>query len=43
MESAALAFGIMGFMLGAVSFMRIEKLIKELKDKKILDESYKNQ
>ena len=37
---------VMGFvfgMLGVVAFVRIEKLIKTLKDKGILEENYKEE
>jgi hypothetical protein len=37
MEYMALVFGIFGF----VAFVRIEKLIKTLKEKDILKENYK--
>ena len=30
-------------MLGIIAFVRVEKLIKELKEKKILDKDYKNE
>ena len=30
-------------MFGIIAFVRVEKLIKELKEKKILDKDYKNE
>lgn len=35
------AMGILGFIFGMVAFVRVEKLIKTLKQKNILEESYK--
>lgn len=37
MEIAAFVFGI----LGLVAFVRVEKLIKTLKDQGVLDDNYK--
>jgi hypothetical protein len=39
MEYAAFVFGIMGF----VAFVRVEKLVKTLKEKGILEEDYKDE
>ena len=39
MEYAAFVFGI----LGLVAFVRLEKLIKTLKEKGILEENYKEE
>lgn len=43
MEAAAMAFGIMGFGLGAICLIRLEKLTKELKNNKTLAEDYKSE
>jgi len=37
------ALGILGFIFGLVAFVRVEKLIKTLKQKNILDENYKEE
>jgi hypothetical protein len=37
------AFAILGFIFGLVAFVRIEKLIKTLKEKNILQEDYKEE
>ena len=37
------AFGILGFVFGVVAFVRLEKLTKTLKEKGVLEESYKNE
>ena len=34
---------VMGFVFGLVAFIRIEKLIKTLKEKEILDDNYKEE
>ena len=39
MEAAALVFGLMGM----VALVRVEKLIKTLKEKGVLDEDYKEE
>ena len=39
MEYAAFVFGITGF----VAFVRVEKLVKTLKEKGILEEDYKDE
>lgn len=36
------ALGVLGFIFGLVAFVRVEKLIKTLKEKSILEESYKD-
>jgi len=35
--------GILGFVFGLIAFVRIEKLTKTLKEKKILEENYKEE
>lgn len=35
------AMGILGFVFGLIAFVRIEKLTKTLKEKRILEENYK--
>ena len=35
--------GILGFVFGPIAFVRIEKLTKTLKEKKILEENYKEE
>ena len=35
------ALGVLGFVFGLAAFVRVEKLIKTLKEKNILEESYK--
>jgi hypothetical protein len=37
------AMGILGFVFGLIAFVRIEKLTKTLKEKRILEESYKEE
>jgi len=37
------AMGILGFVFGLIAFVRIEKLTKTLKEKKILEENYKEE
>ena len=37
------AIGILGFVFGLIAFVRIEKLIKTLKEKRILEENYKEE
>jgi hypothetical protein len=37
------AMAIIGFIFGLVAFVRVEKLIKTLKAKNILDENYKEE
>ena len=36
-------FGILGFILGVVAFVRVEKLTKTLKEKNVLEEDYKEE
>ena len=35
--------GLLGFVFGLVAFVRLEKLIRTLKEKQILDDDYKTQ
>ena len=35
--------GILGFVFGLIAFVRIEKLIKTMKEKRILEENYKEE
>jgi hypothetical protein len=35
------ALGIIGFVFGLIAFVRVEKLIRELKSKGVLDVDYK--
>ena len=35
------AFGILGFVFGLIAFIRVQKLTSRLKEKEILEESYK--
>ena len=35
--------GMIGFVFGLVAFVRLEKLIKTLKEKKILEKNYKEE
>jgi hypothetical protein len=35
--------GILGFVFGLIAFVRIEKLTKTLKEKRILEENYKEE
>ena len=35
------ALGIVGFVFGLIAFIRVEKLIRELKSKGLLDADYK--
>ena len=37
------ALGILGFIFGMVAFVRVEKLIKTLKEKNVLEENYKEE
>lgn len=37
------AFGVLGFVFGVVAFVRLEKLTKTLKEKGVLEESYKDE
>jgi len=37
------AMGILGFVFGLIAFVRIEKLTKTLKEKRILEENYKEE
>ena len=37
------AMAIMGFVFGLIAFVRIEKLTKTLKEKRILEENYKEE
>ena len=37
------AMGILGFVFGLIAFVRIEKLIKTLKEKRILEENYREE
>ena len=37
------AFAIMGFVFGLIAFVRVEKLIKTLKEKEILEKNYKEE
>ena len=37
------AMGILGFIFGLIAFVRIEKLTKTLKEKRILEENYKEE
>jgi hypothetical protein len=37
------ALGILGFIFGLVAFVRVEKLIKTLKEKNVLEENYKEE
>ena len=35
--------GLIGFIFGLIAFVRVEKLTKTLKQKRILDEDYKEE
>lgn len=35
--------GLLGFVFGLVAFVRLEKLIRTLKEKQILDDDYKTE
>jgi len=35
--------GLVGFVFGLIAFIRVEKLTKTLKQKRILDENYKEE
>ncbi len=35
--------GILGFVFGLIAFVRVEKLTKTLKEKKILEQDYKEE
>ena len=37
------AMGILGFIFGLIAFVRIEKLTKTLKERRILEENYKEE
>ena len=37
------AMGILGFVFGLIAFVRTEKLTKTLKEKRILEENYKEE
>ena len=37
------AMGILGFVFGLIAFVRIEKLTKTLKEKRILEDNYKEE
>ena len=37
------AIGMLGFVFGLIAFVRIEKLTKTLKEKRILEENYKEE
>jgi len=37
------AMGILGIVFGLIAFVRIEKLTKTLKEKRILEENYKEE
>ena len=37
------ALGILGFIFGMVAFVRVEKLIRTLKKKNLLEENYKEE
>jgi len=37
------AFGILGFVFGLIAFVRVEKLVKTLKEKGVLEEDYKEE
>lgn len=37
------AFGILGFVFGLIAFVRLEKLVKTLKEKGVLEEDYKEE
>jgi hypothetical protein len=37
------ALGILGFIFGLVAFVRVEKLIRTLKKKNLLEENYKEE
>jgi len=37
------AMGILGFVFGLIAFVRIEKLINTLKEKRVLEENYKEE
>ena len=37
------AMGILGFVFGLIAFERIEKLINTLKEKRVLEENYKEE
>jgi len=37
------AMGMLGFVFGLIAFVRIEKLTKTLKEKRILEENYKEE
>jgi hypothetical protein len=37
------ALGILGFVFGLIAFVRVEKLVKTLKEKGVLEEDYKEE
>ena len=37
------AMGILGFVFGLIAFVRIEKLINTVKEKRVLEENYKEE
>ena len=37
------ALGVIGFVFGLIAFIRIEKLIRSLKEKGVLDQDYKSE
>ena len=37
------AFGILGFVFGLIAFVRVERLVKTLKEKGVLEEDYKEE
>ena len=37
------ALGILGFIFGLVAFVRVERLIRTLKKKNVLEENYKEE
>jgi hypothetical protein len=37
------ALGVIGFVFGLVAFVRVEKLIKTLKEKRVLEKDYKEE
>ena len=37
------ALGILGFVFGLIAFVRVEKLVKTLKEKGVLEKDYKEE
>ncbi len=37
------ALGILGFVFGLIAFVRVERLVKTLKEKGVLEEDYKEE